>query len=353
LTSKEETDITTIIQPRPQHPRRTGRDQSEQLVAIRRNEWSRSSECATVTVKRRNAPKAVSRLGSASAGRTQIARLSHELNEALEQHAATAEVLKVISRSTFDLPTVLNTLTESAARLCVAHKGVILLRNGDVYRLVANYGFSPEAVQYAAEHPLQPNRGSMTGRVALEGRAIHILDVLADPEYHATGYQQVFGYRTALGVPLLREGATIGVFFLTRDEVNPFTEKQIELVTTFADQAVIAIENVRLFNELRERTTDLTERTADLTEALEQQTATSEVLKVISSSPGSRCLQPCWRMRSASATLNLGISTAGTARPSTSLRRIIHRRPSPRHVDVHRCVLVRIIFSAAWWRPKR
>ena len=165
---------------------------------------------------------------------------------------------------------MLNTLTESAARLCVADKGVITLRDGDVYRLAANYGFSPEAEQYAAEHPVQPDRGSLTGRVALEGRVIQVRDVLADPEYRLVGYQQVFGYRTALGVPLLRGEATIGLFFLSRDEVNPFTEKQIELVTTFADQAVIAIENARLLNELRE--------------SLQQQTATADVLKVISRS---------------------------------------------------------------------
>src|SRR5262249_35330910 len=126
-------------------------------------------------------------------------------------------------------------------------------------------------------------RSSMTGRVALEGRVIHIPDVLADPEYRATEYQQVFGYRTNLSVPLLRDGSTIGVFSLTRKEVKPFAEEQIELVTTFADQAVIAIENARLLNELRQGM-------ADLTESLNQQTATSEVLQVISSSPGD--LQP-------------------------------------------------------------
>ena len=261
---------------------------------------------------------------------TEVARLTRERDEALEQQAATADVLKVISRSTFDLQTVLNTLTESAARLCAADKGAIFQRDGDVLRLVANYGFSPEAEQYAAEHPAQPNRGSVTGRVVLEGKAIHIADVLADPEYgaFARGYQRVFGYRTYLGVPLLRDGTMIGSFSLTRDEVSPFTEKQIELATTFAAQAVIAIENARLLNELRQRTTDLTERTADLTEALEQQTATSEVLQVISSSPGDLepVFRPCWRRPFASArpssACSIVMKTAGFA----SWQRAMYRR---------------------------
>ena len=220
-------------------------------------------------------------------------RLLNELRESLQQQTATSDVLKVISRSTFDLQMVLRTLTELAAKLCAADKGVIFDRDGELYRFGANYGFSREAERYALEHPIRPDRGSIVGRVALGGMAIHLPDVLADPEYRATGYQKVFGYRTNLGVPLLREGTAVGVFSLTRDEVKPFTEKQIELATTFADQAAIAIENARLLNELRQRT-------ADLTESLEQQMATSEVLRVISSSPGD--LEPVFQAMLENAT---------------------------------------------------
>ena len=222
--------------------------------------------------KHRNAPKTVRRRSTAGTHQTELARVIRERDEAVEQQAATADVLKIISRSTFDLQTVLNTLVESAAQLCAAHSGVIFRRDGDFYQFAANYGFSREVGRFAAEHPLRMDRGSVTGRAALEGRAIHLPDVLADPEFRATDHQAAAGFRTALGIPLLREGTTIGVFALTRDEVNPFTDKQIELVTTFADQAVIAIENARLLNELRE--------------SLQEQTATSEVLQVINGSPG-------------------------------------------------------------------
>src|SRR4029079_12077380 len=127
--------------------------------------------------------------------------------------------------------------------------------------------------KYALVNPMPANRDSATGRAALEGRPVHIHDVLADRGYGVSEYQKTFGYRTVLSVPLLRDGTTIGVFSLTHDMVEPFSDKQIELVSTFADQAVIAIENARLLDELRQRTDDLTE-------SLEQQTATSEVLKV-------------------------------------------------------------------------
>ena len=171
---------------------------------------------------------------------------------------------------------MLNTLVELAARLCAADTGGVQMREGDEYLIRAHYGVSREAVQYALLHPLRPDRSSTSGRAALEGKTIHIPDVLADPEYHATDYQQAFGVRTTLGVPLLRDGTTISVFLLARAEVNPFTERQIELVTTFADQAVIAIENARLLGELRERTEQLAvqaQKLADLNQQLEVRVA--------------------------------------------------------------------------------
>ncbi len=206
-------------------------------------------------------------------------RLLNELRESLQQQTATADVLKVISRSTFDLQTVLQTLVESAARLCEADKATITRQRGEVFFRAEAYGFSSEFLDYVRSVPVVPERGSALGRALLEGKVVHIPDVQADPEYTFVEAQRLGDFRTVLGAPMLREGIPIGVLALTRSEVMPFTDKQIELVSTFADQAAIAIENVRLFD-------DVQKRTDELTEALEQQTATSEVLRVISSSPG-------------------------------------------------------------------
>src|SRR5215831_3907605 len=206
-------------------------------------------------------------------------RLLNELRDSLEQQTATADVLKVISRSAFDLHAVLDTLTESAAKLCDADMaGIVRPRDGQHY-WTTDYNFPPAFMDYVRTRPILADRGSVAGRALLERGVIHIADVLADPEFTFSEAQKRGNYRTVLAIPLLREGMPVGVIVLSRVAVRPFTDKQVEVLRTFADQAVIAIENARLFDEVQART-------AELTEALDQQTATSDVLSVISSSPG-------------------------------------------------------------------
>jgi GAF domain-containing protein len=201
-------------------------------------------------------------------------RLFNETKEALERQTATAEVLKLISRTTFDLDKVLQALLDNATRLSGATRAAMLRPDGEGnYRPTVTYNYDPDSpmLQRMRERPIRAGRDSINGRALLEKRAIHVPDVLADPEYGRQDLVQLEPYRTVLAVPMLREGEAIGLIALVKGaEVDPFTEKQLEVVTTFADQAVIAIENIRLFNETKL--------------ALERQTATSEILQVIGSS---------------------------------------------------------------------
>jgi PAS domain S-box-containing protein len=211
----------------------------------------------TIRGKRRGASKgARNRRRSTGTKDAEIARLQRELSEALDQQAATTDVLKVISRSSVHLEQVLDMLVETVARLCHADHALMFRRRDDVYRLVAAQGLSHEAKEFFLANPFAPGPGTLTGRVALERRVIHLRDVLRDPKYTHNA-PKISGARTSLGIPLFRDDTLIGVFIAARTRVYPFTAKEIELATTFADQAVIAIENARLFDELRERQAEL------------------------------------------------------------------------------------------------
>ena len=220
----------------------------------------------------------------------ELRQRTDDLSEALEQQTATADVLRVISSSPTDVQPVLDAIVRTAGELCASEYSIMFRLRDGKYHMACSNNAEAEWVKYWSEHPISVDRGSVVGRTALERRAVHIPDCLTDPEYTMHEAARLGKQRSMLGVPLLRDGVPIGVITLLRSSMKPFTEKQIELVTTFADQAVIAIENVRLLNELRQPPHP----------ALQQQTATADVLKVISRSPGE--LEPVFQVMLENAT---------------------------------------------------
>ena len=234
----------------------------------------------TVTPKRRKAPKAVRPRSVAAADhKAEVARLTGELKKAREQQSALAEVLGAISRSRFELQPVLEIVAQTAARLCRAKQAVIFRLQEKVYRFAAVYSINPAYLEIEQRSPISPGPGTLIGRVAITRQVTRIDDAWTDRLYEKKEDAKIGMHRSMIGVPLMREGKPMGVIGLSRSHVDPFSEREIELVTTFADQAVIAIENVRLFEAEQQRT-------RELTQSLEQQTAASEVLQTISSSPG-------------------------------------------------------------------
>ena len=238
------------------------------------------------TLKRRNGLKTTRRRSSAAGKRTSAAQVARELHEAREQQTASAEVLKVISGSAFDLQGVLDTVIATATRLCGADMGILRRHVGAIYELAATYGLKSEWGKLIADHPNTPGRHSIIGRAAASGQSVQVADVLQDAEYVNTTTQKVIGFRAVLVTPMLRDRNLIGTLGFFKLKPGLFSQKQVELIESFAAQAVIAIENTRLLNELRQ--------------SLEQQTATSEVLQVISSSPGE--LEPVFNAMLANAT---------------------------------------------------
>src|SRR3954454_22216467 len=229
--------------------------------------------------KGRKTTKTKRRIASAATRvkRRSVSGPSKELKEAREQQAATAEILKVIASSPDNVQPVLDAIAETAGHLCGADFAFVYKLDADTFHLAASNNANADWVQYVRDHPVGPGRATVVGRTLLERRTVHVKDVLADREYTDVQRQRLGNYRTILGVPLLRDQTPIGSIILLRSAVKPFSVTQINLVETFADQAVIAVENVRLFDEVQVKS-------RDLSEALQQQTATADVLKVISRS---------------------------------------------------------------------
>ena len=231
-----------------------------------------------VTLEHRKAPKAARRRTATAGGlETEVARLTRELNEQREQQRATAEVLSAISRSNFELQPILQSVVDTASRLCRADASVIFRLQGGVYRFAAGYSLSPAYLGHERRTPISPGPGTVIGRAAMRRQVVRIEDAWTDPLYEQkAAVKMEGGGRSMIGVPLMREGEPIGVIGLARNRVDPFTEREIDLVTTFAAQAVIAIENTRLLKELRERTGELevqSREVAKLNQQLEQRVA--------------------------------------------------------------------------------
>ena len=276
-----------------------------------------------VARKSRTTPKAVRTRGSSAAREeTKVARLTRELKDAHERQAATSEVLRVISRSKFELQPILQSVMDTAARLCRAEAAIIFRLENGFYRFAAGYSLDPSYLEIERQAPISPGQGTLIGRAALSRRVVRIDDAWTDPLYEKKHDAKIGAVRSMIGVPLMREGEPIGVIGLGRSRVEPFADREIELVATFADQAVIAIENVRLFEAEQQRS-------RELAESLEQQTASAEVLQVISRSPDD--LQPVFAAMLENAAricdATSATSSVGTERPCGSSRHTTHRPP--------------------------
>jgi GAF domain-containing protein len=280
------------------------------------------------------APRRSKRAAKASTGQ-ENARLKRELSEALERQKATGEILAAINSSTSELQPILDMIARTASRLCEAEYALIYKLQGGKYHVAASNNTAADFIKYAVSHPVMPGRGSLVGRTVIERKTVHLPDCLADPEYEVRDYQQAGRYRTSLGVPLQQGGDTpLGVIVLMRARVKPFTERQIDLVTTFANQAMIAIENARLFDEV-------TARTEDLRQSLEYQTATSEVLGIISRSPTD--VQPVFEAIAASALRLCGAKWSVVTRFDGAQLHLaaLHNLSDPEGVDAIRKIFPR------------
>jgi hypothetical protein len=300
---------------------------------------------ATTLKRRRTSPKRCPVVVRPIPQEKEIARLTRERDQALEQQTAASEVLQIISGARGDLQSVFTAMLERAVRICDATFGNIYRWQDGALHLVASYNTPPALAEARRRLPLVPYQ-----------LPNHVIDAAATSEYKrgdpgAVAAVELGGVRTFLALPILWDNELIGSFSVYRQKVHPFTDKQIELVKNFAAQAIIAIENARLLNELRQRTTDLTERTADLTEALERQTATSEVLQVISSSPGD--LQPVFATMLENAVRICEAKFGNIYRwDGEALQLVATHNTPPAYAEersVHHIVPIRIPLSVAWW----